>query len=86
MKYQITFKKTASKEIDELPDKIVTVVMSAIFRLADTPRPLGCKKLKGKRKDFWRIRISDYRVIYTIDDGIKIIDIQKVGHRQDVYE
>lgn len=86
MKYKITFKKTASKEIDELPNKITALVMAAIFKLADVPRPQGCKKLKGKRQDFWRIRIGDYRVIYTIDEQIKIIDIQKVGHRQDVYE
>jgi mRNA interferase RelE/StbE len=86
VKYEITFKKTASKEVDELPNKIAVLVMAAIFKLADTPRPAGCKKLKGKRKDFWRIRIGDYRVIYTIDNEIKIIDIQKVGHRQDIYE
>ncbi len=34
----------------------------------------------------WRIRIGDYRVIYTIDDMIRIIDVRKVGHRNDVYE
>lgn len=84
--YKITIKKTAAKELNELPDKIAASITTAIFQLAENPRPAGCKKLKGKKTEFWRIRIGDYRVIYTIDEGIKIIDIQKVGHRKDVYE
>jgi len=44
------------------------------------------KKLKGKFSDLWRIRIGNYRVIYTIDDTIKIVDIKEVGDRKDIYE
>jgi len=54
--------------------------------LAENPRPAGCKKLKGTHEDLWRIRIGNYRVIYTINDTIQIIDIQKIGHRKDIYE
>jgi mRNA interferase RelE/StbE len=79
-------KKSAVKEMELLPKKIAQSITSAIFFLADNPRPRGCKKLSGSVNNFWRIRIGDYRVIYTIDDEIKIIDIQKVGHRRDIYE
>lgn len=86
--YTITIKKTAAKELDDLPKKILILVTTSIFKLSEEPRPKGCKKLKGKTKakDLWRIRIGDYRVIYIIADDIKIIDVQKVGHRKDIYE
>ncbi|NLO19758.1 MAG: type II toxin-antitoxin system RelE/ParE family toxin [Ignavibacteria bacterium] len=35
--------------------------------------------------DFYRIRISDYRVIYPILDNILLIEIIKIGHRKEVY-
>jgi mRNA interferase RelE/StbE len=48
------------------------------------PRPLGCKKLKGR--DAYRIRIGDYRVIYEINDGRLIVTVVTIGHRREVYE
>ena len=84
--YKITVRKTANKELHNLPSKIIPIITQAIFSLADHPRPQGCKKLKGTYEDLWRIRIGDYRVIYAIEDIIKIIDIQKIGHRKDIYK
>lgn len=83
--YTIQIKKSAAKEMELLPVKITALITTAILDLANNPRPTGCKKLRGKSTDFWRIRIGDYRVIYTIDDQIKIIDVQKIGHRKDIY-
>jgi mRNA interferase RelE/StbE len=48
------------------------------------PRPSGAIKLHGN-KSLWRIRIGDYRVIYSIDDISRGIDISVVRHRRDVY-
>ncbi len=84
--YQITFKKKASKELSQLPSIVLPKVVSEIDNLAEDPRPVGSKKLKGSDENMWRIRIGDYRVIYVIDDGIRIINIRKVGHRKDVYK
>ncbi len=47
------------------------------------PRPPGCLKLTGA--DLWRIRIGDYRVIYAIDDALRLVMVVDVGHRGDVY-
>lgn len=54
--------------------------------LAENPYPSGVKKLKGSEDIFWRVRVGNYRVIYSVDDEIKIIDIRKVGHRKDIYK
>ncbi|MBX2901698.1 MAG: type II toxin-antitoxin system RelE/ParE family toxin [Cyclobacteriaceae bacterium] len=53
--------------------------------LEEDPRPIGCKKLKGEQ-NIWRIRIGDYRVLYTIDEVVRIVDIRSVGHRKDIYD
>ena len=84
--YHISIKKTASKELEKLPHKIISLITKSIYTLSSEPRPIGCKKLKAHHADLWRIRIGDYRVIYSIDEEIKIIDIKKVGHRKDIYE
>jgi mRNA interferase RelE/StbE len=53
--------------------------------LESNPRPPGCQKLRGQ-KDSWRIRIGDYRVIYTIDDLNNVVDIIHVRHRKNAYD
>lgn len=67
--YRIDVCKTASKELFGLPKEVVNRVLPEIKGLSTNPRPVGCKKLKG-HQDTWRIRIGDYRVIYSIDDVI----------------
>ncbi|MDX2055276.1 MAG: type II toxin-antitoxin system RelE/ParE family toxin [Polyangiaceae bacterium] len=51
--------------------------------LADEPRPSGAKKLV--ESDYWRVRVGDYRVVYSIEDSVLVILVIRVGHRRDVY-
>jgi mRNA interferase RelE/StbE len=83
--YQIEIKKTAKKELAQLPRLIAEKIAAAIKTLADNPRPDGCKKLKGA-ESVYRIRINDYRVVYSIVDQYLIIQVIKIGHRKDVYQ
>ncbi len=52
--------------------------------LAEDPRPNGCKKLKGVESAY-RVRISDYRVVYSIYDQQLIVQVVKRGHRKSIY-
>lgn len=61
-------------------------IAGAIDGLSSNPRPDGSKKLKGSDENMWRIRIGDYRVIYIIEDEIKVINVRKVGNRKDIYK
>jgi mRNA interferase RelE/StbE len=60
-------------------------IVVAIDKLAEDPRPDGVKKLKGE-DNAYRIRVGDYRIIYTIEDVIKIVEIQRIRHRKDAYK
>ncbi|HEX5138271.1 MAG TPA: type II toxin-antitoxin system RelE/ParE family toxin [Planctomycetota bacterium] len=52
--------------------------------LGSDPRPAGCRKLHAA-DDLWRVRIGDYRVIYSIDDSKRRVDVNAVRHRSDAY-
>ena len=54
-----------------------------MLALADNPRPHGVVKLSGR--EAWRIRVGDFRVIYTIDDTRKEVVIYAIGHRREIY-
>jgi len=84
MKYSIFYKRSASEELLQLPANIAHKVKAAINNLSENPRPHGCKKLKDSVNEY-RIRISNYRVIYTITDTILNIIVIKIAHRKDVY-
>jgi mRNA interferase RelE/StbE len=58
-------------------------VRDAIRSLSANPRPHGCVKLTGRSG--LRIRVGDYRVIYEVDDGQRVVTVLHVGHRRDVY-
>jgi len=84
--YQIIISNSAEKDMEKLPVYALKKVEVAIDLLSEKPRPAGCKKLKGTHKNLWRIRVGDYRVIYSVADKIEVIDIRRVRHRKDVYE
>jgi mRNA interferase RelE/StbE len=83
--YRITIKRKAEKELDLLPKKILIRIVSVIDELEDNPKPKGSKKLQGSDEPMYRVRVGDYRIIYVINDEIKIVDIRKIGHRKDIY-
>ena len=84
-KYSLNIKSSAQKELDALDDAVFARIDRKILMLAENPRPSGCKKLKGY-KGLWRIRVGDYRVVYSVDDECTSVDITRVAHRKEVYE
>ncbi|MCE7068378.1 type II toxin-antitoxin system RelE/ParE family toxin [Dyadobacter sp. CY326] len=83
--YKIIIAKSAQKEIQKLQKPELPRILTAIKSLSSDPRPSGCKKLVGSQNTF-RIRIGDYRVLYAIEDQIRIVEIAAVKHRREAYE
>ena len=87
-KYHVEFSKNAEKQFGKLDSYTRRIVISWIYKNlegCDDPRDKG-KPLKGDKKDQWRYRIGDYRIIVKIEDNKLIIIIIKIGHRRDVYK
>lgn len=83
--YNITFAKSAVKELESFNKIDIERIVYKIELLAINPRPNGCKKLQGSNK-LWRIRSGDYRILYSIIDDNYIVDIIAIKHRKDVYK
>ncbi|MCP9823988.1 type II toxin-antitoxin system RelE/ParE family toxin [Synechococcus sp. EJ6-Ellesmere] len=83
--YNLSIKRSASKELQAVSDKeTLTRLIEKIKSLATEPRPQGAEKLAG-RSNLYRVRQGHYRVIYSVDDQERVVDVVKVGHRRDVY-
>lgn len=83
MNYEVRLKKRAIKSLQALPEPYYTRITSAIYSLAQDPRPSGCKKPKGR--DAYRIRVADYRIIYEINDDVLLVEVIDLGNRKDIY-
>ena len=84
MAFAIRIRPSALKELQRLPDREMTRIESRIDALAAEPRPHGSEKLAGGEGEY-RLRSGNYRVIYTVDDRARLVTIEKIGHRGDVY-
>jgi mRNA interferase RelE/StbE len=82
--YRVLLERAAEKDVSRLPTEIHDSVIEAIQALAGNPRPVGCRKLTGSKHD-WRIRVGDYRVVYEIADVIRVVRVNRVRHRREVY-
>ena len=82
--FRVEVKPSARKELTRLPDQLIARILPRLENLASNPRPSGCKKLKGGDNE-WRIRVGDYRVVYTIDDAKLLVEVTRIRHRSEVY-
>ena len=83
-KYCVVMAPSAQKDLKRLPRKIADRILEVATGLADNLRPHGSLKLQGGENKY-RLRVGDYRVIYSIFDDIVTVLIVKVRHRKDAY-
>ena len=81
--YIVRIKRSAEREMGRLPSKPHERVAQIILSLERDPRPRGCKKLAGVEQ--YRLRAGDYRILYTVEDRSREVEVVAVGHRRDVY-
>lgn len=81
--YSIEIKRSAAKELAELPKQDRLRVIARIENLAHDPRPSGSEKLS--RQERYRVRQGDYRILYEIHDHVLVVMVVRIGHRREVY-
>jgi mRNA interferase RelE/StbE len=81
--YSLRIKRSAEKELKAIPKSDLSRIVGKIRALAENPRPPGHQKMSGPSQ--FRIRQGDYRILYTIDDNDRVVEIVKIGHRREVY-
>lgn len=86
--YEIQYTKAAEKFFRTHED-VRSQYVQAIKELltGDRPEKVDVKRIKGKRNDYYRIRLGDCRVVYALIDGkIVVICTLLAGVRGDVYK
>lgn len=83
-KYKVFIKPSAAKELEGVEKKKNRQrIVAHIQELAKNPRPTGSQKLSGADK--YRIRCGNYRIVYSINDDERFVQVVKIGHRREVY-
>ena len=82
--YQVVVERSAEKDLKRLSAVVRSRVAIALRSLAENPRPTGSRKLAGTKRD-WRFRVGDYRIIYEIADVVRVVRVQRIRHRREVY-
>ena len=82
--YSVVFARSARKELQSLDRTVAARILKRIEALAREPRPSGCKKLEGT-DNLWRIRIGDWRVVYSVDDAKPLVEVSVIRHRREAY-
>ena len=85
MPFQIELHREAEKYLAALTKDIRQRIETAIDKLAEEPRPHGCKKLVAYKEPTWRIRIGRYRVLYRIYQTELVVLVIDVDKRSDAY-
>jgi len=83
-RYKVLIRESAADELGSIPKKDLCRIVERIRSLQDEPRPHGCEKLSARER--YRIRQGDYRIVYSIADAGRIVEIFKVGHRSEIYK
>ena len=82
--YEVEFRPAALRELRKVDRSTQPRIQGASALLAQDPRPPVSRQLRGR--DGYRLRVGDYRIIYTIDDGVLLVVVVTIGHRREVYQ
>jgi mRNA interferase RelE/StbE len=84
MAFRIEWKKSTRKDLRKLPANAADKIVEVVEHLSQNPFPHGVEKLSGSEHAY-RIRLGDYRIVYEVVTESKLVEIQRVRHRKDVY-
>jgi mRNA interferase RelE/StbE len=82
--YRVLLTRAAGRDLDGLPRQAFEAIDERILALASEPRPASSRKMEGY-PNYYRLRWTDYRAVYEIDDKMSAVVVIAVGHRSDIY-
>ena len=83
--YKLIWKSSAERELRQLPKETIAKLLFLAESLVINPFPSGVKKMQGAQNTY-RVRSGNYRLIYEVKGNELLIQVIRVGHRQDVYK
>lgn len=84
MTYRIELRPAAVRALKRIDHQDRDRIRGAIALLGENPRPPGAQPVRGRPG--LRVRVGDYRIIYTVNDDVLVVAVVTLRHRRDVYE
>lgn len=84
MRYRVELRPAAVRALRKIDHSQRPRIEGAITLLAQDPRPPGARALRGR--DGFRVRVGDYRILYTVEDGVLMVVVVTLGHRREAYD
>ena len=81
--YRIELRPAAVRALRKLDPPVRRRLQGAMALLSHDPRPPAARALQGRPG--LRVRVGDYRIIYTVDDEVLLVVVVTLGHRREVY-
>ena len=80
-RYRVELAPAAQRQLARLPPGAVAQLRGPILALAIDPRAGGAAKVAGS--EFWRVRAGSYRIVYAIDDRLRVVIVVRVARRSE---
>ena len=85
MSYSVRLEASAERDLEHLPQQVLRRLDTKLVALAANPRPNGSTKLQGREGLGWRVRVGEYRILYTVDDDARVVSVYRIRTRGDAY-
>ena len=85
--YEVRLSEDAEKIFAKCNQALAKKLARCFKNLENTPRSHpNIKPLKGSYAGYYRYRVGDYRVVYSIEDELVVVNVILIAHRSKVYE
>ena len=85
MRYRVILEEAAQRDFKHLDPLTARRVRKKLLLLETNPRPVGVRKLKDVRPPRYRLRVGDWRILYTVDDRAREVRVYRIKHRREIY-
>ena len=83
--WKIVYKRSVKKDLEKIPKRIKSLIKRTIEeRLQVNPVRFGTP-LKQNLKGLMKLRVGNYRIIYSVEKKTVVVFVIKTGHRKEVY-
>ena len=83
--YRVELAPAAARALRKLTAEVRRRIARRIDALAAQPRAADATKIEGG-DGLFRVRVGDYRIIYTVHDDVLLVLVVRIGHRSDIYK
>lgn len=86
MSYTVELTRTAANKLQQQTSKVSDRIIEKLNWLATNFNSLTPMPLTGDLAGLYKLRVGDYRIIYSFDPDLQIITVHNLGHRREIYE